>query len=42
MAVFHVLKDGTQVSNVDGRVVKYNDSPTVYEILKNIRKEAKA
>lgn len=41
MAVFHVLKDGTQVSDVNGRVVKYDDSPAVYEILRTIRKGAK-
>lgn len=42
MAVYHILKDGTRVEGVNGRVVKYDDSPTVYEILRNIRKEAKA
>lgn len=41
MAVFHILKDGTRVECVNGRIVKYTDSPSVYDLLRTIRKEAK-
>ena len=32
--VKHVLKDGTEVKDIAGHVVKKKDVPTIYELLK--------
>lgn len=34
----HVLKDGTEVPNVAGMVVKAEDFPVVYEVISRIQK----
>lgn len=34
----HVLKDGTEVENISGMVVKAEDFPVVYEVISKIQK----
>jgi hypothetical protein len=41
MAVFHILKNGTQVDDIAGHVVRHDDVASIYELLKAITKEAK-
>lgn len=38
----HVLKDGTQVSDISGRVIKAKDYPVLYEVVNRIQKEGDA
>ena len=38
MAVIHILKDGTQVESIDGRVVRLEDAEPVYHLMDNINK----
>lgn len=38
----HVLKDGTQVSDISGHVIKAKDYPVLYEVVNRIQKEGDA
>lgn len=38
MAVYHVLKDGSQVNDITGRVVKLSDTKTLYNALAQINR----
>ena len=39
MTIHHVLKDGTQVDCIDGRVIKAKDFSVLYEVINRIQKE---
>ena len=41
MAVRHILKDGTEVASVAGRVIRQEDFPVLYEIIGKIGRKAK-
>lgn len=42
MAIRHILRDGTEVADVAGRVVRLNEFGTVYAVIQEInRKERK-
>lgn len=36
VTIRHFLKDGTQVDSIEGRVVSYEDCPTVYDLINRI------
>lgn len=36
--IHHVLKDGTQVDDVSGRMIKAADYPVLYEVINRINK----
>lgn len=38
----HVLKDGTEVSDISGHVIKAKDYPVLYEVVNRIQKEGDA
>ena len=35
----HVLKDGTEVNDIKGHVIKASDYPLLYEVINRIQKE---
>lgn len=37
----HVLKDGTEVDSIEGRVIKASEFKVMYEVLNRIKKEEK-
>jgi hypothetical protein len=37
MAVIHILKDGTIVKDITGKVVKMEDAPALYELMRKIK-----
>lgn len=37
MAVFHVLKDGTKVDSVAGKVIKYDQFESLYSVITAIQ-----
>lgn len=37
----HVLKDGTQVNDITGHLIKAADYPVLYEAINRIQKEGK-
>ena len=39
--ITHVLKDGTKLNDISGRVVKQGDFKNVYEIIKRIENRGK-
>ena len=42
MAIRHILRDGTEVADVTGRMVRLNEFGTVYAVIREInRKERK-
>ena len=41
MAIIHILKDGTRVDDIRGRVVKISDAAPFYELLHSMNKEAR-
>lgn len=38
MSVIHVLKDGTRLTDITGHVVKMEDVPDLYDILKKFNR----
>lgn len=40
--IHHVLKDGTQVKDISGHVIKAADYPVLYEVVNRIQKEGDA
>lgn len=36
MRVIHILKDGSSVADIRGRVVAYNDAGAIYSLLQQI------
>ena len=41
MAVIHVLKDGTRVDDITGRVVKVSDASQLYRLMIDLNKPSK-
>jgi hypothetical protein len=39
--IYHVLKDGTVVPDINGKVIKADDFPVLYETINRIQKEGK-
>ncbi len=37
--IYHVLKDGTQVDDITGRVIKIEDAEPLYQFLHSINKK---
>ena len=42
MAVIHILKDGSVVKDITGRVVRMKDAGTVYQLIDKINRERSA
>ena len=40
ITIKHVLKDGTEVENIDGKVIKADQFPVLYESINRIQKES--
>lgn len=40
--IHHVLKDGTQVDDIAGKVIKADQFPVLYEVVNRIQKEGDA
>ena len=38
ITIKHVLKDGTQVDDITGHVIKAEDHPVLYEVINRIQK----
>ena len=38
MAVIHILKDGSQVSDITGHVVRMDDAGTLYQLIDSINR----
>ena len=36
MAIIHILKDGSIVKDISGRIVRVNDARPVYDLINNI------
>lgn len=41
MAVFHVLKDGTRVDSIEGRIVKMADAKRLYAVIDTFTQKEK-
>lgn len=39
MMIYHVLKDGTVVPDVEGKVIKADEFTLLYEVISRIQKE---
>ena len=39
ITIKHVLKDGTAVGSIDGKVIKANDFSMLYEVINRMQKE---
>lgn len=39
MAIRHILRDGTEVADVTGRVIRLNEFGTVYAVIREINRE---
>lgn len=39
ITIKHVLKDGTQVDSIEGKVIKAKDFTVLYEVINRIQKE---
>lgn len=39
MKIIHILKDGTELEDINGHVVKSEEVPLLYETLKKIQSE---
>ena len=37
--IHHILKDGTEVDDITGKVIKAEDFPVLYEVINRIQKE---
>lgn len=37
--IYHILKDGTEVDDITGKVIKAEDFPVLYEVINRIQKE---
>ena len=42
MRVIHILKDGSQVDDITGHVVKMEDAGTVYNLIREINRDSNA
>lgn len=42
ITIKHVLKDGTQVDDVSGHLIKASDHPVLYEVINRISKAGDA
>ena len=40
--IHHILKDGTEVDDITGKVIKAEDFPVLYEVINRIQKEGDA
>lgn len=40
MTVIHILKDGSRIEDITGRVVKIEDAEVLYSMFRNINVEA--
>lgn len=40
--IHHLLKDGTQIDDIAGKVIKAKDYPVLYEVVNRIQKEGDA
>lgn len=40
MRVIHILKDGSEVDNITGRVVKMEDAGTLYSLIRKINSKS--
>ena len=40
MRVIHILKDGSQVDDITGHVVKMEDAGTVYNLIREINRDS--
>lgn len=41
MRVIHILKDGSEVEDITGRVVKMEDAGTLYSLIREINNKSK-
>lgn len=41
MRIIHILKDGSQVEDITGRVVKMDDADTLYSLIREINRKSK-
>lgn len=41
ITIHHVLKDGTEVDSIEGKVIKADEFGTLYEVINRIQKEMK-
>lgn len=41
MAIRHILRDGTEVADVTGRVIRLNEFGTVYAVIREINRKEK-
>jgi hypothetical protein len=39
ITIKHILKDGTEVPDIAGRVIKADEFPVLYEVVNRIQKE---
>ena len=39
MAVIHILKDGSVVKDITGRIVRVSDARTLYDLINNINQK---
>ena len=39
--VYHVMKDGSVLTDISGKVIKMSDVPTLYQTIHNIKKKPK-
>lgn len=42
MSVYHVLKDGSRVDDIAGRVVRVSDAEAVYNLIHSINRNSKS
>lgn len=40
MRVIHILKDGSEVENITGRVVRIDDADTLYSLIRKINSKS--
>lgn len=40
MRVIHVLKDGSEIDDITGRVVKMDDAETLYSMIREINRKS--
>jgi hypothetical protein len=40
MRVIHILKDGSEVEDITGRVVKMDDAGTLYSLIREINRKS--
>ena len=40
MGVFHVLADGSRPTDITGHIVRLEDAPTFYQVMRNITRKA--